>query len=158
QAALALDATVVDMRFVKPLDTALVTELAARHSLLVTIEEHQIMGGAGSAVAEALTGAGVAVPLLHLGLPDRFIDHGDPVRLLAQLGLDAEGKEALIDLFDEASTAGAALVVATHELGFVSKTKRTIALRDGQLIFDGLSTEAEARGLVSVEGAAETDS
>jgi 1-deoxy-D-xylulose-5-phosphate synthase len=91
QAALALDATVVDMRFVKPLDTALVTELAARHSLLVTIEEHQIMGGAGSAVAEALTGAGVAVPLLHLGLPDHFIDHGDPVRLLAQLGLDAEG-------------------------------------------------------------------
>jgi len=74
------------------------------------------------------------------------------------VGLDAEGKEALIDLFDEASAAGAALVVATHELGFVSKTKRTIALRDGQLIFDGLSTEAEARGLVSVEGAAETDS
>ncbi len=91
QAALALDATVVDMRFVKPLDTALVKELAARHSLLVTIEEHQIMGGAGSAVAESLAEAGLAVQLLHLGLPDHFIDHGDPVRLLVQLGLDAEG-------------------------------------------------------------------
>ena len=67
QAALALDATVVDMRFVKPLDTALVTELAARHSLLVTIEEHQIMGGAGSAVAEALAEAGLAVRAFQQG-------------------------------------------------------------------------------------------
>lgn len=73
------------------------------------------------------------------------------------VGLDAEGKEALIDLFDEASAAGAALVVATHELGFVAKARRTIALRDGALIFDGPSSEAQARGLVSVEGAAETE-
>jgi len=87
----------VDMRFVKPLDTALVTELAARHSLLVTIEEHQIMGGAGSAVAEALAEAGLAVQLLHLGLPDHFIDHGDPVRLLVTLGLDAEGIQRSIE-------------------------------------------------------------
>ncbi len=74
------------------------------------------------------------------------------------VGLDAEGKEALVDLFDEASAAGAALVVATHELGFVGKARRTIALRDGALIFDGPSSEAQARGLVSVEGSAETDS
>ena len=74
------------------------------------------------------------------------------------VGLDAEGKEALLELFDEASSGGAALLVATHELGFVTTTQRTIALRDGALIFDGPSTQAEARGLVAVEGAAETES
>jgi ABC-2 type transport system ATP-binding protein len=73
------------------------------------------------------------------------------------VGLDADGKEALLDLFDQASTAGAALVVATHELSFVSRTARTIALRDGALIFDGESSQAQARGLVAVEGTTTQD-
>ena len=79
------------MRFVKPLDAALVLELAGSHDLLVTIEENVIMGGAGSAVLEALERAGHCVPVLQLGLPDRFIDQGDPGIQLAAVGLDAEG-------------------------------------------------------------------
>jgi 1-deoxy-D-xylulose-5-phosphate synthase len=90
----ALDATVVNMRFVKPLDLALIRELANGHELLVTVEEHQVMGGAGSAVCEALAGSKKRV--LLLGLPDRFIDHGDPGRLLASVGLDAAGIEKAI--------------------------------------------------------------
>jgi ABC-type multidrug transport system ATPase subunit len=73
------------------------------------------------------------------------------------VGLDADGKEALLELFDHASADGAALVVATHELSFVSRTARTIALRDGSLVFDGESSQAEARGLVAVEGTATQD-
>ena len=91
KAAEALNATVADMRFVKPLDAELVAQLAASHELLVTIEEACVMGGAGSAVAEALAAAGTVKPLLQLGLPDKFIDHGDAQQLLAQCGLDAEG-------------------------------------------------------------------
>ncbi len=90
-AAEALDATVANMRFVKPLDVALLKEISANHELIVTVEEHQIMGGAGSAVCEALAGLGFQGNILLLGLPDRFIDHGDPGRLLASVGLDAEG-------------------------------------------------------------------
>ena len=90
-AASALDATVVNMRFVKPLDDALVAQLARTHALLVTLEENVVMGGAGSAVAESLAAQGIVVPLLHLGLPDRFIDHGDQNQLLASVGLDREG-------------------------------------------------------------------
>jgi 1-deoxy-D-xylulose-5-phosphate synthase len=89
EAAEALDATVVNMRFVKPLDAGLVLEMANTHELLVTVEEHQVMGGAGSAVCEAL--AKRKTKVLLLGLPDRFIDHGDPGRLLASVGLDAAG-------------------------------------------------------------------
>jgi 1-deoxy-D-xylulose-5-phosphate synthase len=89
EAGEALDATVVNMRFVKPLDSDIVRELARTHELLVTVEEHQIMGGAGSAVCELL--ATEETRILLLGLPDRFIDHGDPGRLLASVGLDAEG-------------------------------------------------------------------
>jgi 1-deoxy-D-xylulose-5-phosphate synthase len=96
RAAEALGATVADMRFVKPLDEALVLDLAARHDALVTIEESSIMGGAGSAVCEALNAAGVTIPVLQLGLPDRFIDHGDQQALLAGLGLDAGGIEASV--------------------------------------------------------------
>ena len=70
------------------------------------------------------------------------------------VGLDADGKEALLGLFDQASADGATLVVATHELSFVSRAARTIALRDGALVFDGESSQAQARGLVSVEGTA----
>ncbi|MEI7456362.1 MAG: 1-deoxy-D-xylulose-5-phosphate synthase [Nitrosomonadales bacterium] len=86
-----LDATVVNMRFVKPLDAELVRRLAGTHDVLVTVEENTVQGGAGSAVAECLAEAGVVVPLLHLGLPDRFIDQGDPVKMLADCGLDSAG-------------------------------------------------------------------
>jgi 1-deoxy-D-xylulose-5-phosphate synthase len=89
----ALDATVVNMRFVKPLDSALVERLAASHALIVTVEEHAVMGGAGSAVCEALAARGLEHRVLLLGLPDRFIDHGDPAKLLASVGLDARGIE-----------------------------------------------------------------
>ncbi|SOZ98334.1 1-deoxy-D-xylulose 5-phosphate synthase; flavoprotein, thiamin-binding [Cupriavidus taiwanensis] len=92
-AAEALDATVADMRFVKPLDVALVKRLAADHDYLVTVEEGSVMGGAGSAVLEALAEAGIDKPVLTLGLPDRFVDHGDPAYLLQQCGLDAAGIE-----------------------------------------------------------------
>ena len=91
-----LNATVANMRFVKPLDTALVLELAAGHDLLVTVEEGCIMGGAGSAVGEALAAAGVVMPLMQLGLPDKFIDHGDAPQLLASCGLDAAGIAASV--------------------------------------------------------------
>jgi 1-deoxy-D-xylulose-5-phosphate synthase len=91
-----LDATVANMRFIKPLDVELVLELAKTHDALVTVEEGSIMGGAGSAVAEALAAAGCVKPLLNLGLPDRFIDHGDVTQLLAQCGLNAEGIAASI--------------------------------------------------------------
>ncbi|MDA8521673.1 1-deoxy-D-xylulose-5-phosphate synthase [Acidovorax sp. NCPPB 4044] len=91
QAGEALDATVANMRWAKPLDTALLLELAATHDAIVTVEEGAVMGGAGSAVGEALNAAGVSRPLLQLGLPDAFIEHGDPAKLLALQGLDAEG-------------------------------------------------------------------
>jgi len=91
-----LDATVANMRFVKPLDVELVKKLAASHDALVTVEEGAIMGGAGSAVAEALAAAGIVKPILHLGLPDQFIDHGDAQQLLAMCGLDAKGIAAAI--------------------------------------------------------------
>jgi 1-deoxy-D-xylulose-5-phosphate synthase len=86
----ALNATVANMRFVKPLDTALVAELAASHELVVTLEENVVQGGAGSAVAEALAAGRIVADILHFGLPDRFIDHGDQAQLLAAAGLDAE--------------------------------------------------------------------
>jgi 1-deoxy-D-xylulose-5-phosphate synthase len=91
EAAGELDATVANMRFVKPLDLELLRRLAETHELLVTVEEHQVMGGAGSAVCEALAHMGLERRVLLLGLPDRFIDHGDPAALLASVGLDAAG-------------------------------------------------------------------
>jgi len=91
EAAAGLDATVVNMRFIKPLDKKLVQELAGNHDLLVTVEEHQVMGGAGSAVCEALSDLNIHKRVLVLGLPDRFVDHGDPAKLLASVGLDAQG-------------------------------------------------------------------
>ena len=90
-AAEALGATVANMRFVKPLDAELVAELARTHEALVTVEEGCAMGGAGSAVLEALAAAGIEVPVLTLGLPDQFVEHGDPAKLLAICGLDATG-------------------------------------------------------------------
>jgi 1-deoxy-D-xylulose-5-phosphate synthase len=86
-----LGATVANMRFIKPLDVELLLRLAREHAQLVTVEEGCIMGGAGAAVAEALAAAGVVKPLLMLGLPDTFIQHGDPAGLLASVGLDADG-------------------------------------------------------------------
>ncbi len=91
QAAEQFDATVANMRFVKPLDEALVLQLAREHSLLVTVEENTIQGGAGSAVAECLAQHGIQVALLHLGLPDVFLEQGDPAQMLADCGLDASG-------------------------------------------------------------------
>ena len=96
QAAEKLGATVVNMRWAKPLDTELLLKIAASHEALVTVEEGAIMGGAGSAVGEALQAAGVLRPLLQLGLADEFIEHGDPAHLLALQGLDAIGIEAAI--------------------------------------------------------------
>jgi 1-deoxy-D-xylulose-5-phosphate synthase len=87
----ALDASVANMRFVKPIDRDLVLRLAREHSLLVSVEENALIGGAGSEVARVLEEAGLATPLLRLGLPDEFIDQGDQAVLLAELGLDRDG-------------------------------------------------------------------
>ena len=96
QVADKLGATVVNMRWAKPLDVELLLQIAASHDALVTVEDGAIMGGAGSAVSEALQAAGVVKPVLHLGLPDEFIEHGDPAKLMAMQGLDAAGIEASV--------------------------------------------------------------
>jgi 1-deoxy-D-xylulose-5-phosphate synthase len=95
-AADKLDATVANMRFAKPLDATLVAELARTHEALVTVEEGCVQGGAGSAVLEALQQAGIEVPVLQIGLPDEFIEHGDPAKLQALVGLDATGIEQAV--------------------------------------------------------------
>jgi 1-deoxy-D-xylulose-5-phosphate synthase len=95
-AAEALDATVANMRFVKPIDAELLVELAQTHDVLVTVEEGCVMGGAGSACVESLLANGVVRPVLQLGLPDGFIDHGDPAKLLSECGLDGAGIEKSI--------------------------------------------------------------
>ncbi|MCL1161332.1 1-deoxy-D-xylulose-5-phosphate synthase [Shewanella chilikensis] len=91
EAAESLDATVADMRFVKPLDEDLIRELAANHDLLVTVEENAIIGGAGSGVLEYLASQGICKPVLQIGLPDEFIKHGSPEEILTELKLDASG-------------------------------------------------------------------
>ena len=91
-----LNATVVNMRWAKPLDVALLLQVAATHEALVTLEEGAIMGGAGSAVMEALQDAEVVMPVLRLGVPDVFTDHGDPQKILSALGLDAAGIQASV--------------------------------------------------------------
>ncbi|MOA04360.1 1-deoxy-D-xylulose-5-phosphate synthase [compost metagenome] len=93
QVAEQFDATVVDMRFVKPLDEELVRQLAASHELLVTIEENSVMGGAGAAVSEFLARENLLQPVLHLGLPDYYVEHAKPAQMLAECGLDAAGIE-----------------------------------------------------------------
>jgi 1-deoxy-D-xylulose-5-phosphate synthase len=95
-AAEALGLSVANMRWAKPLDLALLREMAASHTALVTVEEGCVMGGAGSAVLEALQAEGLVLPVLQLGLPDEFIEHGDPAKLLANVGLDAAGIERSI--------------------------------------------------------------
>jgi 1-deoxy-D-xylulose-5-phosphate synthase len=96
KAAEALDATVVNMRFVKPIDAAMIAQMARTHGAIITIEEHVIMGGAGSACVESMVEQGLKIDTLMLGLPDRFIDHGDHQQLLASVGLDGAGIEASI--------------------------------------------------------------
>jgi len=96
KAAEALDATVANMRFVKPLDGELVGQLAASHSLLVTLEENAVMGGAGSAVNEWLQAQGISLPVLNLGLPDLYVEHARPEEMLAECGLDVAGIERAI--------------------------------------------------------------
>ena len=107
-----LDATVVNMRFVKPLDEQLVAQIARTHSLLVTVEDNVVRGGAGSAVAESLAAQDIAARILHLGLPDQFVDHGDQAQLLAQVGLNRDGilksiRSRLADMPQEASIRAA---------------------------------------------------
>jgi 1-deoxy-D-xylulose-5-phosphate synthase len=96
QAAQALNATVVNMRWAKPLDTELLLQVASDHQALVTVEEGAILGGAGSAVLEALQAAGAAIPVLQLGLSDTFTEHGDPAVLLQMQGLDAAGIQSSV--------------------------------------------------------------
>lgn len=97
QAAERFDASVVDMRFVKPLDEALVLEMARNHRLLVTIEENAVQGGVGSAVSELLQARGLLLPVVQLGLPDTYIDHGDQTQMLAECGLSVAGITAAIE-------------------------------------------------------------
>ena len=96
QAGESLQATVVNMRWAKPLDLELLLEMANTHQALVTVEEGAVLGGAGSAVLEALAANGITIPVLTLGVPDVFTEHGDPAKLLAQLGLDAPGITASV--------------------------------------------------------------
>jgi 1-deoxy-D-xylulose-5-phosphate synthase len=101
-----LDATVVNMRFVKPLDEALVLELARSHDAFVTLEDNAIAGGAGSAVGEMLAAHGVEIPVLQLGLPDRFLEHATREQLLAEAGLDADGiRHAILTRFPQYARA-----------------------------------------------------
>ena len=97
EAAEQLNATVADMRFVKPLDTELVNQLASKHDLLVTLEENTVQGGAGAAVSEHLACTGIVLPIMHLGLPDQFVDHGSHQQQLAAIGLDATGIQCSIE-------------------------------------------------------------
>ena len=92
-----LDATLVNMRFVKPLDEALVLDLASRHRAFITLEENAVQGGAGSAIAELLAAEGVSLPLLQIGIPDRFIEHGSRDSCLAAAGLDAQSLGATVE-------------------------------------------------------------
>ena len=96
EAGQALGATVVNMRWAKPLDVELLLEVARNYDAIVTVEEGALAGGAGSAVLETLQAHGLQVPVLNLGIPDRFIEHGDPVKLMAMIGLDAPGIERSI--------------------------------------------------------------
>ncbi|WP_343214800.1 1-deoxy-D-xylulose-5-phosphate synthase [Dyella sp. RRB7] len=126
-AAEALDATVANMRFVKPLDEALVHQLARTHDVLVTVEEGCLQGGAGSACLECLADAGLGVPVLRLGLPDEFIEHGDPAALLNHYGLDADGIRASILRFVDRMKAQAGEPAVTS-YGAVPATREVRSL------------------------------
>jgi 1-deoxy-D-xylulose-5-phosphate synthase len=92
-----LDATIVNMRFIKPLDEKMIASVAARHRAIITIEENAVLGGAGSGVSEVLAAAGIQVPTLHIGIPDRFIEHGTRDTCLAHAGLDLAGLTASVE-------------------------------------------------------------
>ena len=109
-----LDATVVNMRFVKPLDEALLLEIARSHEFLLTVEDNAIAGGAGSGVAEALAAHGIDLPILHLGLPDRFLEHASREELLAEAGLDEAGiRRALLARWPQLAPAPTPRLAAT---------------------------------------------
>jgi len=91
KAAESLNATVIDMRFIKPLDEEMIEEMANQHQILVTVEENTVMGGAGSAVNEFLQRRDVLIPVLNIGLPDQYLPHGKPPQMLSDVGLDSEG-------------------------------------------------------------------
>jgi 1-deoxy-D-xylulose-5-phosphate synthase len=91
QTAQELDATVINMRFIKPLDTSMIEDMAVQHELIITIEENTVLGGAGSAVAEYLNSIGNNTAIKHIGLPDIFLDHGQHKQMLSSCGLDAAG-------------------------------------------------------------------
>ncbi|NDE04788.1 MAG: 1-deoxy-D-xylulose-5-phosphate synthase, partial [Flavobacteriia bacterium] len=99
QVAEKINATVVNMRWAKPLDKDMILSMAAQHQYLVTLEDACVLGGAGSAVCETLQAARVLIPVLNLGLPDEFIEHGDPSKLMSLQGLDAIGIEKSIFAF-----------------------------------------------------------
>lgn len=117
EAGKALGMPVFDMRWVKPIDEDLIKSLASQHNDFVTVEEGCIMGGAGSAVSECLSAAGFSRAVLHLGLPDEFIDHGDPSLLLHNLGLDAEGIQQSIQKFFGEQLSGQSNVVRSLSAG-----------------------------------------
>jgi 1-deoxy-D-xylulose-5-phosphate synthase len=91
EVASRIGASLVNMRFVKPLDADVIIEMAQKHSLLVTVEENAVTGGAGSGINELLAAAGITVNILNIGIPDRYIDHGSRGDCLAMAGLDTEG-------------------------------------------------------------------
>jgi len=108
-----LGATVVNMRFVKPLDAILLAELARDHGAFVTLEDHAAAGGAGSAVAEWMAAHGAGLPLLVLGLPDRFLEHGSREELLAEAGLDLAGvRRSVLERFPQFAPSATALPLA----------------------------------------------
>ena len=108
QAASKFDTTLVNMRFIKPLDEALIEQLASNHQLLVTIEENTILGGAGSAVGEYLNTAGIRTPLVQHGLPDRYVEHATREEQLAQCQLDPDGIEKFLQKYSAGSIAQSA--------------------------------------------------
>ncbi|MNT77140.1 1-deoxy-D-xylulose-5-phosphate synthase [compost metagenome] len=112
QAAEQINATVANMRWAKPLDTELLQQIAQTHDALVTVEDGCVMGGAGSAVLEALQALHLEVPVLQLGLKDEFIEHGDPAKLMALQGLDAAGIQKSIAERFGVRTAAAASAAA----------------------------------------------
>jgi len=89
EAAEQLGATLINMRFVKPLDEQAIIEAASRHELIITLEDNAVQGGAGSAVSEFMASTGLTTPILHLGIPDRYVEHADRDQQLAEIGLDA---------------------------------------------------------------------
>jgi len=107
--AAELDATLVNMRFVKPLDEAMILELAKTHEAFVTLEDNAVAGGAGSAVAECLAAHGVTLPILHLGLPDVYLEHGSREEVLTMAGLDLPGiRNAIRARFPQFAAAASA--------------------------------------------------